>query len=57
MVRGDVGHCDVVIDVSSGGVKIIGGNVGNSVSERTVTRSKIQIKGADSYYGFISCNV
>ena len=54
LVRGDTTHCDVVTSPGSS-IKAIGGNVGDSVSETTVTRSKVQIKGSNSYFGFISC--
>ena len=51
-VSGD-GHCDVVAGRDSDTLTLIGGNVGDTVSARSLTISTVRSNAA--YYGFLSC--
>jgi len=46
-------HCDVVVDVTPTAVTVIGGNMGDTVKRRTISKSTLST--SNSYYGIIQC--
>jgi hypothetical protein len=46
-------HCDIVAEKSSTGLRLIGGNLSDSITKRTVSLSSIK---EPNYFGFISCS-
>jgi hypothetical protein len=56
------GHCDLVIEVRPGEVDIIGGNVGDSVTKRTVALDangflRASISGGETLFGLMKCRI
>ncbi len=49
---GVTSHCDIITSIEGDKVEIVGGNVGNTVAKRTVSRQDLVV---GDYFGFISC--